>query len=135
MVRKIFFMMGILSFSATANYQQEPATWTGLTAGKLLAISEQGDNGFQYSMLYIMGVADGIESQYVMNWQKACRSEQEMTNQEIASKVLTRMKTLNAPQQSAGKVAVNAYLNEYCVSEIIDADSIIYDSQLNVLHL
>lgn len=129
MIRKIGLAMGILSFSVMASFEEAPATWTGLTAGKLLAISKQGDQGFQYSMLYIMGLADGLESQYVMNWQRACRAEKNATNQEIAARVLGRMEALNAPNKTAGNVAVNAYLNEYCDNQIIDADSRFYDSR------
>lgn len=129
MIRKIALVIGILSFPVIASFEEAPATWTGLTAGKLLAISKQGDQGFQYSMLYIMGLADGLESQYIMNWQRACRTEKYAINQEIAAKVLDRMEALNAPNKTAGNVAVNAYLNEYCDNEIIDADSRLYDPQ------
>ncbi|UXI04725.1 hypothetical protein [Photobacterium sp. TY1-4] len=114
-----FIVIWFLSLMLMSPYA---SAWTGLSAGKLLAISEQGDRGFDISMLYIMGLADGVESQMVIFKGKECRQSEDISNQEIARKVITRMRDLDAVDEPAGKVALNAYLSEFCQEAMITAD-------------
>ncbi|PSU34984.1 Rap1a/Tai family immunity protein [Photobacterium lutimaris] len=84
--------------------------WTGMKADKLIAISEQGDRGVQYAMIYVLGVVDGMEGQRAINQEPACRLDDGTTNQEITSKVLETLTQLGHRQEPAGKLVINAYI-------------------------
>ncbi|PSU46611.1 hypothetical protein C9J12_18040 [Photobacterium frigidiphilum] len=87
---------------------------------KLLALSEQGDRGFQYAMLYILGVVDGLEGQRRISYQFPCRQNKNVTNQQIAREVLEKMTSLDRLIDPAGKLVINSFLSIYCINEMYD---------------
>ncbi len=117
----------LLAVSLSVTATPTPSMWSGLSNQQLLAISEKGESGFQHAMLYILGLADGIESQMVINWQQGCRNTHDDTFKTITKKVLARMKALDAGDKPAGHVAVHAYLHEFCPKVTLEAKSVVLD--------
>ena len=111
MMKMIFLLLSIV-LSASAHAQE--VAWTGMKTDKLIAISEQGDRGFQYAMIYVLGVVDGMEGQRAINQEAACRVDNGTTNQKITSKVLETLKQLGHRQEPAGKLVIHAYIKSYC---------------------
>lgn len=107
------WILAIALFFTLHTHAQEVA-WTGMKTDRLIAISKQGEKGFQFAMLYILGIADGLEGQRAVSREGPCRIEGSTTNHEIASKVLNTVKALDKPKEPAGKVVINAYLSSYC---------------------
>jgi hypothetical protein len=94
--------------------------WTGMKTEKLLVLSEQGDRGFQYAMIYILGVVDGLEGQRRISYQFPCRQDKDVTNQQIALEVIDNMRGLDKPNEPAGKLAIHSYLSIYCINEMYE---------------
>ncbi|MGF1704135.1 hypothetical protein L4D09_28005 [Photobacterium makurazakiensis] len=107
-------MIFLLSIVLSANTLAQEVAWTGMKTDKLIAISEQGDKGFQYAMLYILGVVDGMEGQRAINQEVPCRVGDAIANQDITSKVLETLKQLGHHQEPAGKLVIHAYIKTYC---------------------